>query len=100
MTGTTPIRLTYLLLDVALVVALWGLLGCKPNKYRRASDKEVYGILDDRSELVLGERMQHSIDTAYSERTPDDILGAEIIHDRNRTDANRTLTLTDTLTWP
>jgi len=97
MSGTTPIRLTYLLLGVASFVALWGLLGCKPHKYRRASDKEVYEIIDDRSELALGKRMQHSIDTAYSERTPDDILGDEIIQDRNRTDANRTLTLTDTL---
>ena len=41
--------------------------------------------------------MQHSIDTTFSEREPEVILGYEIIHDRNRTDDNRTLTLTDTL---
>ena len=74
-----------------------GLLGCTPQKYRRASDKEVYQILDHRSKQALGDRIQHSIDTTFSEREPEVILGYEIIHDRNRTDDNRTLTLTDTL---
>ena len=72
------------------------LLGCKSHKYRRASDKEVYEILDDRSEQVLGVRMKHSIDTSFSERHPDEILGVELIQDRHQTDNNRTLTLADT----
>ena len=48
----------------AALAALGGLLlvGCSPAKYRQAADDEVYKILGDRSEAILGIRQDHSID--------------------------------------
>ena len=97
MLGIIPIRLTCPLLGVASVLALMSLLGCKPHKYRRASDKEVYEILQNRSEHTLGSRMEHSIDTVYSSRSPSDINGSEIIFDRNQSESDQVLTLNETL---
>lgn len=73
------------------------LLGCKPHKYRRAADKEVYGILGNRSESVLGARKDHSIDTVFSLRQPDEVRGSEIIADRNKSASEQVLTLNETL---
>ena len=92
-----PIRFTCSLLGVASVIAFMSLLGCKPHKYRRAADKEVYEILGEHSEHTLGSRPEHSVDTVYSSRLPSDINGSEIILDRNKSGSDRVLTLSETL---
>ena len=79
----------------ALVAFL--LVGCTPFKYRQSADKEVYGILGDRSESVLGTRLDSSIDTTFSSRQPSDVNGSEIISDRNQSIPDRLLSLKETL---
>jgi outer membrane protein TolC len=84
---------------IALLGTLGSLLmlGCSPSKYRQSSDEDVYEILGNRSEAVLGSRLNSSIDTNVSSREPDDLNGSEIIIDRNQTAAARLLTLKQTL---
>jgi outer membrane protein TolC len=72
------------------------LLGCSPAHYRRAADKEVYGIIQEKQKAALGQTNAFTIDTRYSPRKPDDINAQEIIADRSR-EAKRTLTLPDAL---
>jgi len=81
------------------LAALCGLLlvGCSPAKYRQAADDEVYKILGDRSEAILGLRQDHSIDTPSSLLEPDDVNGSGILSDRNQTGQDNLLTLKDTL---
>ncbi len=81
------------------MAALCGLLlvGCSPAKYRQAADDEVYKILGDRSEAILGLRQDHSIDTPSSLLEPDDVNGSGILSDRNQTGQDNLLTLKDTL---
>ena len=81
------------------MAALCGLLlvGCSPAKYRQAADDEVYKILGDRSEAILGLRQDHSIDTPSSLLEPDDVNGSGILSDRNQTGQYNLLTLKDTL---
>lgn len=83
----------------AALAALGGLLlvGCSPAKYRQAADDEVYKILGDRSEAILGLRQDHSIDTPSSLLEPDDVNGSGILSDRNQTGQDNLLTLKDTL---
>ena len=83
----------------AALAALCGLLlvGCSPAKYRQAADDEVYKILGDRSEAILGLRQDHSIDTPSSLLEPDDVNGSGILSDRNQTGQDNLLTLKDTL---
>ena len=59
------------------------LMGCRsPEEQFRAADKEVYKILDQRHQDLFGEGKQYDINTAYSNREPEEIAPDEIIKDR------------------
>jgi hypothetical protein len=79
-----------------LVLSVVILLGCTPARYRRAADKEVYNIIQEKQGTALKQTNDFTIGTAYSHRKPDDINPQEIIDDRMR-DAKQTLTLADAL---
>lgn len=79
---------------VAVVVIV--VSGCSPARYRRAADKEVYNIIQEKQETALKQTNDFTIDTPYSQRKPDDIKAQEIIDDRTR-DTKQTLTLADAL---
>ena len=70
------------LAGLALGIAV--LLGCTPARYRRAADKEVYNIIQEKQSTALKQTNNFTIDTPYSQRKPDDIKAQEIIDDRTR----------------
>ena len=61
------------------------LAGCSAQHYRRAADKEVYGIIQQVDKQVFGHTNAFTIDTPYSQRDPKTILPAEIIDSRSAT---------------
>jgi outer membrane protein TolC len=63
------------------------LAGCTARHYRKAADKEVYGILQDVERRVFGETNAFTVETPYSGRKPKDIPPEEIIF--NRSASNR-----------
>lgn len=68
-----------------LVLATFLLAGCSAKHYRRAADREVYGILQAYEQQVLGETNAFTVDTRYSHREPKEIPPSEIIADRTAT---------------
>lgn len=79
-----------------LMVAAVG-VGCGSGKYRLAADEEVYGILDDRRETILGATNKFRIDTDLSKRPVEEVSGGEVVRDRYTGGGNRTLTLAEAL---
>ena len=68
--------------------ALAGLLlftGCTTKSYRQSADKNAYRIVQQAEKRVLGQTNAFTIDTPYSARKPEEILPAELIEDRMRT---------------
>ncbi len=61
--------------------------GCSSSHYRKSSDKEVYGIIQEMDKRVFGATNEFTIDTPYSKRDPKSVLLSEIIDDR--TSSNR-----------
>lgn len=61
------------------------LIGCTAAQYRRAADREVYGIVAQAEREIFGSTNAFSIDTPYSSRAPKEILPEELIQDRQRT---------------
>ena len=59
--------------------------GCSTAHYRRSADKEVYRIVQQVEKQVFGKTKTFAIDTAYSARKPEEVLAAELIEDRLRT---------------
>ncbi len=67
-------------LGLALLLA-----GCSAGHYRKSADREVYRLIQDYDQAVLGRTNQFSIATPYSDRLPDEILPAELIEERSAT---------------
>ncbi|MFP6899458.1 MAG: TolC family protein [Opitutales bacterium] len=97
MTKNNPVQGIGACLVVLATLANLLLLGCTPSRYRKSADDEVYKILGNRSEGVLGARLDSSIDTTFSSRSPSDVNGSEIIFDRNQSVPDRFLSLRETL---
>ena len=64
--------------------------GCSSTHYRKKADKEVYTILREYEEEILGNANDFTIDTKYSQRNPKEIPADEIVGDRK---AEGTMTL-------
>ncbi|HSU55138.1 MAG TPA: TolC family protein [Candidatus Dormibacteraeota bacterium] len=68
-----------------LVVAAAFLPGCTAAHYRKSADNDVYAIVQDVEAQVFAHTNTFSIETAYSNRKPADILAGELIEDRRQT---------------
>ena len=66
---------------VLMTLAVFG-VGCAAEKYSKAADEEIYGVLDNRRAEILNDTNRFRINTLYSSRTPEDINRAEILLDR------------------
>ncbi len=66
--------------------------GCKSSYYRRAADKEVYGIVQTVESQIFGHTNAFTINTPYSHRKPAEIPPSELIDDRLATN-QRVLTV-------
>ena len=78
---------------MAVAIVFW--LGCEAAKYRRAADEEVFDILKQRQEEVLGSSAP--MEAKFATRKPTDVNGTSIILDRFSRQTNRVLTLPDAL---
>lgn len=67
-----------------LALGAWLLAGCSSAHYRKAADREVYGILGEKAAALPGRTNDLRIDTLYSARDPKEIPAPEIIADRAR----------------
>jgi outer membrane protein TolC len=82
--------------SLALVLGLGILCGCTASHYRRQADRDVYRIVQNAEQRVLGHTNEFNIDTAYSKRKPKDIKIEELVDDRLQTN-RRVLTIEDAL---
>jgi len=81
------------------LLVLWAVLllaGCTSSHYRRAADKEVYGIIQQVDKRIFGHTNAFTIDTPYSPRDPKTIPPAEIVESRMATN-RRNITLEQAL---
>jgi outer membrane protein TolC len=78
------------------LVAVIFLSACTAPYYRKSADRQVYRIIDQTTEDVLGERPALSIETRYSTRDPQEIFPEEILEDRQAEEAEL-LTLSDAI---
>jgi outer membrane protein TolC len=78
------VRLTARISSWAVLCALL-FAGCTAGHYRRHADKTAYRIVSQVEEQVLGQTNAFTIETPYSSRKPSEILPAELIEDRIRT---------------
>jgi outer membrane protein TolC len=85
------VRLTGRISSLAVLCALL-FAGCTAGHYRRHADKTAYRIVSQVEEQVLGQTNAFTIETPYSSRKPSEILPAELIEDRIRTN-QRVLTI-------
>ena len=76
---------------MAMAVVAWA--GCEAAKYSQEADDEVYQILSQRSQDVLGRKETHPIATELTQRQPSDVNGSEIILDRFQNVEGRLITL-------
>jgi outer membrane protein TolC len=72
-------------------------VGCSSKQYRRAADKEAYGMIQQTEKKVFGHTNSFTIDTPYSGRKPSDILPSELIDNRMQTN-RRVLSIDGALT--
>ena len=80
---------------MAMAVVAWA--GCEAAKYSQEADDEVYQILSQRSQDVLGRKETHPIATELTQRQPSDVNGSEIILDRFQNVEGRLITLPESL---
>jgi hypothetical protein len=59
------------------------LVACKSSYYKKKTDNDVYSIIEQIEADLFGESSEFTVDTRYSERSPEDISSQEIIDDRN-----------------
>ena len=80
-----------------LSLSVFLITGCSRERYRAQADKDVYGILGHKQQLLFGRTNAFSIDTPYSPRDPKDIRWEELLGDRNGGMGRKVLTLDDAL---
>lgn len=80
-----------------LSLAVFLIAGCSRERYRAQADKDVYGILGHKQQLLFGRTNAFSIDTPYSPRDPKDIRWEELLGDRKGGTGRKVLTLDDAL---
>jgi outer membrane protein TolC len=78
----SPVRIAPILLGIGGILLL---AGCTTGHYRRSSDKEVYGIIQQVEHQVFGHTNTFTIDTPYSARKPEKIPVTELVEDRLQT---------------
>lgn len=86
-------HLHYCTLTLCLLLA-----SCSAAKYRAAADREVSSIIAESERQVFGRASRFLVDTAYSNRDPEEISVEEIRFERSpKSDRRRKLTLRDAL---
>ncbi len=84
------------------LVATWLLLasllaGCSREHYHAQADKDTYGILGRKQQLLFGQTNAFTIDTPYSRRDPQNIRWEELLGERKGGAGRKLLTLDDAL---
>ena len=71
--------------------------GCSRERYHAQADKDVYGILGRKQQLLFGQTNAFTIDTAESKRDPKDVRWEELLGERRGGAGRKVLTLDDAL---
>ncbi len=71
--------------------------GCSRERYHAQADKDVYGILGRKQQLLFGQTNAFTIDTAESKRDPKDVRWEELLGERKGGAGRKVLTLDDAL---
>lgn len=82
---------TLLLLAVLLAA------GCSKQHYHAQADKDAYGIVGRKQQLLFGQTNAFTIDTPYSQRDPKDIRWEELLGERKGGAGKQVITLDDAL---
>lgn len=72
------------------------LAGCSTSHYRKAADKEVYGIINEVEQAVFGRTNEFTINTEYSGTDPESVTSEDIREQRKQSETVF-LTLEDAL---
>ena len=83
-------------LNAILIFVFAVFAGCKSDKYRRAADKEVFEILNQRSNLVLGANASTNLVSSQVGNNPESVTPSEIVKERFA-DSVRTINLPQAL---
>jgi len=83
-------------LNAILILFFAVFAGCKSDKYRRAADKEVFEILNQRSNLVLGANASTNLVSSQVGNNPESVTPSEIVKERFA-DSVRTINLPQAL---
>ena len=71
--------------------------GCSQRQYQAQADKEVYGILGAKQQLLFGRTNGFTIDTPYSQRDPASVRWEELLGERKGGIGRRLMSLDDAL---
>jgi len=84
------------IVQIIVIGLLFGLLGCASDQYRRAADAEVFAILNERSQQVLGAGVSTNLVQSTTGNNPGAVTPSRIIRERFA-DSDRQLTLPEAL---
>lgn len=79
------------------LLALLLVAGCSREHYHAQADKDTYGILGRKEQLLFGKTNAFTIDTPWSQRDPKDIRWEELLGERKGGAGRKVLTLDDAL---
>ncbi len=80
---------------VSLLVLLAG--GCSTQHYHAQADKDTYGVLSRKQQLLFGKTNAFTINTPWSQRDPKDVRWEELFGDRKGGAGRKVLSLQDAL---
>ena len=77
-----PNKSTSLVTSWVVLVSIF-LVACKSSYYKKKADKNTYGILEKIQNDLFGKKDPFTIDTPYSDRSPDEVSSQEILAERD-----------------
>ena len=77
-----PNKSTSLVTSWVVLISIF-LVACKSSYYKKKADKNTYGILEKIQNDLFGKKDPFTIDTPYSDRSPDEVSSQEILAERD-----------------
>ncbi|MFM8469396.1 MAG: TolC family protein [Limisphaerales bacterium] len=80
-------------MEALLLLAGLLLAGCSKQHYHAQADRDIYGLLGRKEQLLFGQTNAFTVDTPYSRRDPKDIRWEELLGDRQGGAGRQVITL-------
>lgn len=84
-------------MQILLLLTVLLAAGCSKQHYHTQADKDAYGILGRKQQLLFGRTNAFTIDTPYSQRDPQDVRWEELLGERKGGAGRQVITLDDAL---